>query len=136
VDGSAERGRARVEGTKPSDRKVPTRQREEFSGAPRAEATSGRPPQDSRRRRGNDQRYAGWGDGFERSFCSRAGHFLPATFPVESHAVAATIAAAIVARRPESILLCTFSHHGSHVWPDGEVVEDDSLMTVATSEKP
>jgi hypothetical protein len=55
---------------------------------------------------------------------------------VESHAGAATIAAAIVARRPESILLCTFSHHGSHVWPDGEVVEDDSLMTVATSEKP
>ena len=136
MDGSAERGRARDEGTSPPDRKGPTRQRGEPGSAPSAGASSGRTSQDSRRRRGNDQRYAGWSDGIERAYCSRAAQFLPATFPVESHAGAATIAAAIVARRPDILLLCPFSHYGPHAWPDGEVVEDDLVVTEATGKKP
>ena len=39
----------------------------------------GRPPQDTRRKRGNEQRYAGWGDGIERVYCARAAQFLPGT---------------------------------------------------------
>ncbi|MBW3633537.1 MAG: hypothetical protein KY456_10985 [Chloroflexi bacterium] len=136
MDGSAERGRARDEGTRPPDRKGPTQQRGEPGSAPGVGAPSGRTPQDSRRRRGSDQRYAGWGDGIERVYCSRAAHFLPATFPVESHSGAATIAAAIVARRPDILLLCAFSHHGPHAWPNGEIVEDGPAMTTITGEKP
>ena len=132
MDGSAERGRARDEGTKLSDRKGPTRQRGESGSTPGAGGPSGRSPQDSRRRRGNDQRYAGWGDGIERVYCNRAAHFLPETFPVASHAGAATIAATVVATRADSQLLCTFSHHGPHEWPDGEVVGDDLAMTTAS----
>jgi hypothetical protein len=62
--------------------------------------------------------------------------FLPETFPVESHAGAATIAASIVARRPNGLLLCTFSHHGPHAWPDGEVVEDVHAANRAAAENP
>ena len=129
MDGSAERGRARDEGTRPPDRKGPARQRGEPGSPPGAGASSGRAAQDSRRRRGGDQRYAGWGDGIERAYCSRAVHFLPATFPVESHTGAATFARAIVARRPDMLLLCPFTHHGPHAWPNGEIVEDDPAMT-------
>jgi hypothetical protein len=136
VDGSAERGRARDEGSSPPDRKGPTRQRGESGIAPGAGASSGRAPQDSRRRRGNDQRHAGWGDGLQRAFCSRAEHSLPTTFPVESRAGAATIAGAVVAHRPDILLLCPFSHHGPHAWPDGEVVENDLAVTEATGKKP
>jgi hypothetical protein len=32
----------------------------------------------------------------------------------------------VVARRPDAILLCTYTHFGPHVWPDGENVEDGS----------
>jgi hypothetical protein len=42
----------------------------------------------------------------------------------------AIIAPAVVARRPDVHLLCTFSHCGAHVWPDGEVVgnaQDDTV---------
>ena len=96
----------------------------------------GRPPQDTRRKRGNEQRYAGWGDGIERVYCARAEQFLPEAFPVASHAGAATIPATIVARRPDGLLLCTFSHHGPHVWPDGELVDDGPAMPSATGEIP
>ena len=61
---------------------------------------------------------------------------LPETFPVESHAGAATIAATIVARRPGSLLLCTFSHHGPHAWPDGEVVDDVHPERTTSPENP
>ena len=47
------------------------------------------------------------------------------SFPVESHGGAATIAPAIVARRTDAVLLCTFTHHGPHEWPDGEAAESD-----------
>lgn len=83
-----------------------------------------RPPQEPRRRRNNEGRFAGFGDGIERAFCARAERFLPRAFPVESHAGAATILQTIVARRPGALLLCTFSHCGEHVWPDGEVVTE------------
>jgi hypothetical protein len=96
----------------------------------------GRPPQDTRRKRSNEQRYAGWGDGIERVFCARAEQFLPESFPVASHAGAATIPATIVAQRPDRILLCTFSHHGPHVWPDGELVGDRPATSSGTSETP
>jgi hypothetical protein len=94
----------------------------------------GRPPQDTRRKRGSEQRYAGWGDEIERVYCGRAEHLLPENFPVASHAGAATIPATIVAKRPDGVLLCTFSHHGPHVWPDGELVGDGPTMPSAASE--
>ena len=93
-----------------------------------------RPPQDNRRKRSNEQRYAGWGDGVERVFCARAEQFLPETFPVASHGGSATIPATVVARRPDALLLCTFSHHGPHSWPDGEFVDDGPAMIAATDE--
>src|SRR5918998_1294400 len=94
------------------------------------------PPQDTRRKRGGEQRYAGWGDGIERMYCARAEQFLPETFPVASHAGAATIPATIVARRPDGLLLCTFSHHGPHLWPDGELVDDGAGAVPAMGEAP
>ena len=115
-----------------TDRKGPSRQRGESSSVPGG--SPGRPPQDSRRKRANEQRYAGWGDGLERLYCARAKQFLPETFPVASHAGATTIPATIVARRPDSLLLCTFSHCGSHIWPDGELVDDGPAMGRTTSE--
>ena len=64
MDPSASPGEAREEEPSLIDRKGPSRQRAELSnvpgGAPR------RPPQDTRRKRANEQRYAGWGDGIER----------------------------------------------------------------------
>ena len=136
MDGSAERDRARDVKTGPSDRNGSTLQRGESRNAPGDGRTPGRIPQDSRRRRSNDQRYAGWGDTIERAYCSRAAYCLPSTFPVESHAGAATIAAAMVARRSDVILLCTFSHHGPHAWPDGELVDGDLAAVTATGENP
>jgi len=49
---------------------------------------------------------------------------LPSIFPVESHGGAATIPYIVVDRRASALLLCTFSHCGAHVWPDGEIVEE------------
>jgi len=131
VDPSAGPIAAREEGPASTDN-GPARKRTEPSsasgGAPR------RPPQDNRRKRANEQRYAGWGDGIERVVCARAEQILPETFPVASHAGAATIPATIVARRPDALLLCTFSHHGPHSWPDGELYEDGPAMITATDE--
>ena len=67
----------------------PTRPRAEPSNVPGG--SSRRPPQDSRRKRANEQRYAGWGDEIERVYCARAQQGLPRTFPVASHSGAATI---------------------------------------------
>jgi hypothetical protein len=72
----------------------------------------------------------------ERVYCARAEQFLPETFPVASHAGATTIPATIVGRRPGGVLLCTFSHHGPHAWPDGELVEDGAGMIPAMGEIP
>ena len=69
-------------------------------------------------------------------YCVHAAHALPQIFPVASHAGAATIAATIVARRPDALLLCTFSHFGPHVWPDDELVDDGPAMIPAKSEVP
>ena len=107
MDASGDRPPPRPEGNKPPERKTTPRQSSE-----------------GRRKRPAESRYAGWGDAIERAFCARAEHALPATFPVASHTGLATIAPAIVARRPDALLLCTFSHCGAHVWPDGEVVDD------------
>ncbi len=132
MEPTAEPGQTRNEGPRPLDRKGPSRQRGELSSVPAG--SPGRPPQDTRRKRGNEQRFAGWGDGMERVFCAHAEQFLPETFPVASHAGAATIAAAIVARRPDGLLLCTFSHQGPHVWPDGELVDERPEMISAMGE--
>jgi hypothetical protein len=134
MDSSAEPGQARNDEPRTPDRPGPSRQRGEPGKAPGG--SPGRPPQDSRRKRGNEQRYAGWGDGIERVYCALAAHFLPESFPVATHAGAATIPAIIVAQHPDRILLCTFSHHGPHVWPDGELVGDEPAMPSATSETP
>jgi hypothetical protein len=132
VDPSAGPEVAREEEPSPIDCKGPSRQRAEPGnvpgGAPR------RPPQDTRRKRANEQRFAGWGDGIERLFCARSRQLLPQTFPVASHAGAATIPATLVARRPDAFLLCTFSHHGPHSWPDGELVDDGPALVPATEE--
>jgi hypothetical protein len=132
VDPSAGSGEARVEGPGPTDRNGPSRQRAESSNVPGG--SSRRPPQDNRRKRANEQRYTGWGDGIERVFCARAEQFLPTTFPVASHAGAATIPTTIVARRADALLLCTFSHLGTHLWPDGELVDDGPTMVPETAE--
>ena len=134
MDSSAEPGQARNENPRPPDHLGPPRQRGEPSRA--LSGSPGRSPQDTRRKRGNEQRYAGWGDGIERVYCACAEHFLPESFPVASHAGAATIPATIVAQRPDRILLCTFSHFGPHVWPDGELVSDELAMPAASSEIP
>jgi hypothetical protein len=131
---SAESGQGRTEEPRPPDRPSQVRQRGEPSNVP--SGSPGRLPQDTRRKRGNEQRYAGWGDGIERVYCARAEQGLPESFPVASHAGAATIPATIVAQRPDRLLLCTFSHHGPHVWPDGELVGDGPAMPAATSETP
>ena len=134
VDPSAEPGQARDDEPNPPDSKGPLHQRGEPSTVPAG--TPGRAPQDTRRKRGNEQRYAGWGDGIERMYCARAEHALPEIFPVASHAGAATIPATIVARRSDGLLLCTFSHHGPHLWPDGELVDDGAVVAPATGEIP
>jgi hypothetical protein len=132
VDSSTEPGQARNDEPRPPDRARPLLERGEPGKVPGG--SPGRPPQDTRRKRGNEQRYAGWGDGVERVYCASAAHFLPESFPVASHAGAATLPATIVARHAERLLLCTFSHHGPHVWPDGELVGDGSAMPSTTGE--
>ena len=107
MDASDERPPTRADEGKPTERK----------GAPR-------PPGEGRRKRPAENRYASWGDGINRAICARAEHGLPSAFPVASHAGLATIAPAVVARRPDTLLLCNFSHCGTHEWPDGELVED------------
>ena len=134
VDRSAEPGQARDEGPGPPNSQGPVRQRGEPGNVPGG--SPGRSSQDTRRKRGNEQRFAGWGDGIERMYCARAEHALPEIFPVASHAGAATIPATVVARRPDGLLLCTFSHHGSHLWPDGELVDDGPVTVPATGEIP
>lgn len=134
MDSSAEPVQERSEEPRPPSRAGPSRQRGEPSRT--SGGSPGRPPQDTRRKRGNEQRYAGWGDGIERAYCARAEQFLPESFPVASHAGAATIPTTIVARSPDRILLCTFSHQGPHVWPDGEIVGDEPTMPDATSKTP
>ena len=134
MDTTAEPGQPRGEGPRPTDDKSPSRQRGEPSNDPGG--SPARSPQDTRRKPGNEQRYAGWGDGTERVYCARAEQFLPETFPVASHAGAATIPATIVAQRPGGVLLCTFSHHGPHAWPNDELAEDGADMISATGEIP
>ena len=134
MEPSAEPDLARDEGSRPTDPQGSSRQRGDPSNVPGG--SPGRPPQDTRRKRGSEQRYAGWGDGIERMYCARAEHSLPETFPVASHAGAATISPTIVARRPDGFLLCTFSHYGPHLWPDGELVDDGPSTAPATGEMP
>jgi hypothetical protein len=85
---------------------------------------AGRPPDDSRRKRGMERRYAGWGDGIDRFYCARDGRRIPSGFPVEARTGVAIIPPTVVARRPDAILFCTFEHGGVHAWPDGEIVPD------------
>jgi hypothetical protein len=95
----------------------------------RSETGPGNQPQgqsdEGRRKRPNQARYVGWGDGQNREYCDRMSHVLPRTFPVASHTGAATIRATVVARRSDSYLMCTYDHCGPHVWPDGDVVSGD-----------
>jgi hypothetical protein len=103
---------------------------------PRPRGDAGSPPggntprqaSDSRRRRGNEPRFVAFGDGLERFNCARADHLLAETFPVASHAGAATIARAVVARRGDALLLCNFTHCDAHVWPDGEEVATEETL--------
>ncbi len=126
MDGAESRPMRRGERETPIERKAPPppRQRGEGGGGP---GGGQRSPQEPRRKRTNEQRYAGWGDGLDRAFCLRAETLLPSIFPVESHGGAATIPQIVVARRESALLLCTFSHCGAHVWPDGEIVEERAV---------
>lgn len=102
-------------------------------GKPPMRKAAPRPATEGKRKRPTESRYTGWGDGIDREFCARAEHGLPATFPVASHVGMATIAPAVVARRTDALLLCTFSHCGAHVWPDGEVVDDSRRDAVSAA---
>ena len=85
----------------------------------------GRPPDESRRRRGGpERRQAGFNDGVERAFCARYRVVPPPDFPVQHRIGSATLRPAVVARRPEALLLCDSSHAGDHLWPDHEPVVD------------
>jgi hypothetical protein len=132
VDPSAGLSQVSDEESRPRDHKGLSRQRAEPSNIPGDSPR--RLPQDHRRKRANEERYAGWGDGIDRAYCTRAQHALPEIFPVASHSGAATIPATIVARRLDGFLVCTFSHHGPHLWPDGEVVDDGPDMVAAIGE--
>lgn len=90
-----------------------------------------RPAEGTRRRRSPERRPGGWGDGIDRFACARDVHRLPPTFPVEARTGAAAILATVVARRPDALLLCTFTHGGPHRWPDGEEAEPSSAAAVA-----
>jgi hypothetical protein len=115
-------------GQRPSNSKAPERKGSRPRGDAGAPGGSvAKPAPEPRRKRGSEPRYVGFGDEIERAYCLRDTHVLPSTFPVASHAGAATIAPRVVARRPGALLLCTYSHAGEHVWPDGEVVADGSL---------
>ena len=100
----------RQDGSKSQERHPPAQ------GKARSDQQHQRPPQESRRKRG-EQRSSSWGDGIDRAWCARALILPPETFPVESHAGAATIAPTIVDQREEMILVCNFSHSGKHEWP-------------------
>jgi hypothetical protein len=121
VNAAAEEAKTPGDAGKPPSRRGPASARGRGDSAA---SSHGRGAHEARGRRSSEQRFAGWGDGIERAFCVRAAHGLPATFPVASRAGAATIAATVVARRPQAILLCTFGHCDAHVWPDGEVVAE------------
>jgi len=105
---------------------VASQQRQEIStsqerppaaqGKPRSEQHHQRPPQEPRRKRG-EQRASSWGDGIDRAWCAKSLAILPETFPVESHSGVATIAPRVVDRRDQAVLLCNFSHSGDHEWP-------------------
>ena len=83
MDPSAGLSQESDEGSRPPERKGSSRQRTEPNNVPRG--SPGRPPQDHRRKRANEQRYAAWGDGIERAWCTRALQFLPESCPVASH---------------------------------------------------
>ncbi len=102
-------------------------------GQPPMRKGAPRPGNEGKRKRPTEDRYTGWGDGIDRVICARAEHVLPTTFPVASHAGMATIAPTVVGRRTDALLLCSFSHCGAHVWPDGEVVDDARRDDVSTS---
>ena len=121
MDAVGGRAETRKERAKAMERKGPSRIRGDFTGE--GNDASGRPLEETRRKRPPAQRYIGWNDGIERAWCIRAGHLLPSTFPVASHAGAAVIPPTVVARRSDAILLCIFDHLGAHAWPDGELVD-------------
>lgn len=109
---------------------IPQRGRED-RGSEAATGSQNQASGEEGRRKRPNARYVGWGDGFSREYCDRMSHSLPSTFPVASHSGAATIRAAVVARRADAYLLCTYDHCGPHVWPDGDVVRDDIEVEVS-----
>lgn len=137
-------GRGQVQGSgERSERRSDRRQAPERHGSPpsraRGDAPGGsangdRAPQEPRRRRPAEQRFAGWGDGLARVFCESAVQTLPTRFPPEQHGNLATIPRAVVAGRPGELLLCTHAHCGPHIWPDGEVVDVDGPEVDLTRE--
>src|SRR4051794_19240533 len=106
------------------------RGREERGSEPATGSQNQGSGEEGRRKRPNP-RYVGWGDGFTREYCDRMSHGLPSTFPVASHSGAATIRPAVVARRVDAYLLCAYDHCGPHVWPGGDVVDDDAAIEVS-----
>ena len=96
---------------------MPPQQRQENStpqerppatqGKGRSEQQQQRAPQEPRRKRG-EQRASTWGDGIDRAWCAKSLASLPETFPVESHAGAATIPPKVVDRREQTVCSATF----------------------------
>ncbi|MCA9876499.1 MAG: hypothetical protein KC442_01910 [Thermomicrobiales bacterium] len=104
----------RQDGGKPPEPRPPA-QGKSRPGQQSPQQQHQRPPE-PRRKRGEPRRVA-WADGVDRAWCTRALTFLPESFPVESHAGAATIPPTVVDRREQMVLLCDFSHGGDHAWP-------------------
>jgi hypothetical protein len=124
VDASSEPGVRRESQESAEGRPTnPPRPRGGGTQAPAGNAPRQAP--ESRRRRGNEPRFVAFADGLERVLCAHCEHLLPTTFPVASRGGAATIQRAVVARRGEALLLCTFTHCGPHVWPDGDFVTEE-----------
>jgi hypothetical protein len=67
-------------------------------------------------RRKSSNRYAGWGDGIDRVWCTARLQEPAQGFPVHSR-IAATRPVVVVDRREGEVLLCDGEHWGDHRWP-------------------
>lgn len=134
MQGSGGRAERRNDGRQAPERRgsPPLRSRGDSAGPA---ANGGRAPQESRKRRPAEQRFAGWGDNLERVLCVSVIHALPTGFPPEQHGNLATIPRSVVARRPDALLLCNHAHCGPHIWPDGEIVDEPEADQTLDAER-
>lgn len=88
---------------------------------------------DNRKRRkdGGERRPAmAFGDGIERAVCTAYRRWEPDGFPIQHRTGLATRRISEVDRRAEATLFCDGAHPGPHIWPDGELVDDDMEVPI------